>query len=109
MGQFEIDAPENVGGDEDYNQVRFVPGFGLITKDGSVGEGGFQPGGVSPLLYVTMDTKVPADYSSNPDFLLAEGELPSLFPSLEILAAWEGTRPGPRREAVASIVARRPA
>jgi len=66
------------------------------------------PGGL--LVYETF-TRAQRAYGAgprNPDFLLAEGELPSLFPSLEILESWEGTRAGRRREAVASIVARRP-
>jgi SAM-dependent methyltransferase len=45
---------------------------------------------------------------ANRAFLLEPGELPGLFPGLEILASWEGLTPGPRPEAVARLAARRP-
>jgi len=44
----------------------------------------------------------------NPAFLLRDGELPALFPTLEILAHWEGTEErGERPEAVARVTARK--
>lgn len=44
----------------------------------------------------------------NPAFLLEPGELPRLFPGLEVVASREGLRTGPCREWVASLAARRP-
>jgi hypothetical protein len=44
----------------------------------------------------------------NPAFLLAEGELPELFPSLEVLAFWEGVTNGSSPAAVARLAARKP-
>jgi tellurite methyltransferase len=44
----------------------------------------------------------------NPAFLLQPGELPMLFPRLEIAMHWEGTTEEPRPAAVARIAARRP-
>jgi hypothetical protein len=43
----------------------------------------------------------------NPDFLLEPGELPRLFPELEVLASWEGIAPEPRPSALARLIARR--
>lgn len=43
----------------------------------------------------------------NPAFLLEPGELPRLFPELEVLASDEGLRRAPRPEWVASLAARR--
>jgi SAM-dependent methyltransferase len=68
-----------------------------------------RPGGL--LLYETF-TIHQRDYAhgpSNPAFLLAEGELPELFATLEVLHHWEGILPGPKAWAVAQLVARRPA
>jgi SAM-dependent methyltransferase len=44
----------------------------------------------------------------NPAFLLEPGELPRLFPRLEVLSFWEGVAEGPRPAAVARLAARRP-
>jgi hypothetical protein len=44
----------------------------------------------------------------NPAFLLEPGELPTLFPGLEILGASEGWSEGSRPEALARLAARRP-
>jgi SAM-dependent methyltransferase len=43
----------------------------------------------------------------NPAFLLNPGELPELFPGLEIAAHWEGLTDEPRPAAVARLVARK--
>ena len=67
-----------------------------------------RPGGL--LLYETF-TRGQAELGwgpSNPAFLLAPGELPTLFADLEILSSWEGVSSGPRPEAVARLVAQRP-
>ena len=45
----------------------------------------------------------------NPAFLLNPGELPALFPNLEIAQHWEGLSDEPRPAAVARLAARRPA
>jgi SAM-dependent methyltransferase len=44
----------------------------------------------------------------NPAFLLKPGELPVLFPGLEIASHWEGTTDEPRPAAVARLAARKP-
>jgi SAM-dependent methyltransferase len=44
----------------------------------------------------------------NPAFLLEPGELPTLFPGLEVLSFWEGIAEGARPAAVARLAARRP-
>jgi len=44
----------------------------------------------------------------NPAFLLQPGELPSLFPGLEVSLSWEGTTDEPHPAAVARLAARRP-
>lgn len=67
-----------------------------------------RPGGL--LLYETF-TREQAELEggpSNPAFLLDPGELPTLFPSLEILEHWEGRTPEDRPSALARLVARRP-
>ena len=68
-----------------------------------------QPGGW--LLYETFRTaqaELPGG-PSNPDFLLQDGELPGLFPGLEIHSFEETTSKGPRPEASARLLARKPA
>lgn len=45
----------------------------------------------------------------NEAFLLRGGELPGLFPALEVLHHWEGVLEAPRPMAVAQLAARRPA
>ena len=67
-----------------------------------------RPGGL--LLYETF-TAAQRDQGwgpSNPAFLLEPGELPRLFPDLEVLESWEGLSSGPKPEAVARLAARRP-
>jgi tellurite methyltransferase len=66
------------------------------------------PGGL--LLYetFTIDQKSLPQGPGNPAFLLEHGELPRLFPTLEVLHAWEGISGGPQPEAVARLCARRP-
>jgi SAM-dependent methyltransferase len=44
----------------------------------------------------------------NPAFLLEPGELPALFPRLEVALAWEGVTDEARPAAVARLAARRP-
>ncbi|MGH0029687.1 MAG: class I SAM-dependent methyltransferase [Myxococcota bacterium] len=66
------------------------------------------PGGV--LLYETF-TLHQRDLGygpGNPAFLLEDGELPGLFPTLDVLDHWEGTTTGERPAAVARLAARRP-
>lgn len=66
-----------------------------------------RPGGL--LVYETF-TSHQRDLSQgprNPAFLLEPGELPRLFPELEVLASSEGLREAPWLEWVASLAARR--
>lgn len=66
------------------------------------------PGGL--LLFETF-TVHQAEFATgprNPAFLLAEGELPKLFPGLEVLAFWEGVTDDPTPAAVARLAARKP-
>lgn len=67
------------------------------------------PGGV--LLYETfLRSQIELGHGpKRPDFLLEPGELPSLFPELEVLAYDEGVRAGPKPEATARLAARMPA
>ncbi len=63
------------------------------------------------LLYETF-TRAQAELPSGPsrpEYLLREGELREMFPRLEILHYWEGTRPGTHPEAIAQLAARKPA
>jgi len=66
------------------------------------------PGGL--LLYETFTLgQAERDYGpSNPDFLLREGELPSLFPNLSIEQHEELIHGAPRPDAIARLRARRP-
>jgi hypothetical protein len=66
-----------------------------------------RPGGL--LLYETFTLEQAAlEWGpSNPEFLLAPGELPTLFSSLEILDHWEGRTAGERPSALARLAARR--
>jgi SAM-dependent methyltransferase len=66
------------------------------------------PGGI--LLYETFTlAQRERPYGpSNPDFLLAPGELPALFPTLEAIAHDERETGGPRPDAVARLLARKP-
>ncbi|MGH0035545.1 MAG: class I SAM-dependent methyltransferase [Myxococcota bacterium] len=67
------------------------------------------PGGW--LLYETFTTRQrELDYGpSNPAFLLEPGELPGLFPELEVVEHAEGLWGEPRPLALARLLARRPA
>jgi SAM-dependent methyltransferase len=71
-------------------------------------EAALQPGGL--LLYETFthDQVALAGGPRNPAFLLERGELPKLFPNLEVLSSWEGTTAGERATAVARLAARKP-
>jgi SAM-dependent methyltransferase len=71
-------------------------------------EEALRPGGL--LLYETFTVRQRefATGPRNPAFLLAEGELPKLFPGLEVLEFWEGVTEGPSPAAVARLAARRP-
>ena len=72
-------------------------------------EAALQPGGL--LLYETFtrDQATLAGGPRNPAFLLEAGELPQLFPNLEVLATWEGITEGERPSAIARLAARKPA
>jgi SAM-dependent methyltransferase len=68
-----------------------------------------QPGGL--LLYETFTTAqrdLPGG-PRNPAFLLEPGELPKLFPTLDVLAYWEGQTGGNAPAALARLAARKPA
>lgn len=68
-----------------------------------------RPGGL--LLYETF-TVAQRDLGYgpvNPAFLLEPGELPRLFPTLELLSHWEGVTAEERPAAQARLLARRPA
>ncbi|MCA9770863.1 MAG: methyltransferase domain-containing protein [Myxococcales bacterium] len=85
--------------------VRYLwrPLFALIER-------GLAPGGW--LIYETFTTdQAKLGKPTNPDFLLKPGELKTAFPGLKVLHYEEGTRPTADggREAVASLVARKPA
>jgi SAM-dependent methyltransferase len=98
-------------------------GLGIPVRPGSCGgilafrflfrplapaiEAALAPGGL--LLYETFTVHQRSlGYGPvNPAFLLSPGELPRLFPGLEVLAAWEGTTAGERPEALARLCARR--
>lgn len=63
------------------------------------------PGGA--LLYETFTTRQ-RELGWGPrseEFLLREGELPTLFPGLEVAESWEGVTEGARPEAVARLLA----
>ena len=68
-----------------------------------------RPGGL--LLYETFTLRQ-RELGYGPrreEFLLQEGELPTLFPSLQVLAHWEGRREGERPSWVSALAAIRPA
>ncbi len=67
-----------------------------------------RPGGL--LLYetFTLHQRQLASGPKNPAFLLAEGELPGLFPELEVLAFEEVLTEGTHPQALARLCARRP-
>jgi tellurite methyltransferase len=68
-----------------------------------------RPGGV--LLYETFVSRHRelSDHPRNPAFLLDSGELPKLYAALEVLRAEEAVVQAPAPEAVARLVARKPA
>jgi tellurite methyltransferase len=65
------------------------------------------PGGL--LLYETFTVHQLelAGGPRNPAHLLADGELPELFPNLQVLSYWQGRTPGDKPNAVARLAARR--
>jgi SAM-dependent methyltransferase len=67
-----------------------------------------RPGGL--LLYetFTLEQQHLPSGPNNPAFLLAPGELPALFPQLEVLESSEGTRRGEPELALAQLAARKP-
>jgi len=67
-----------------------------------------RPGGL--LLYETFTVRQRelGTGPRNPSFLLAEDELPKLFPELEVIAYWEGVTGGVNPAAVARLAARKP-
>jgi len=71
-------------------------------------EAALAPGGL--LLYetFTLHQRSLGQGPRNPAFLLAPGELPRLFPGLEVLDAWEGVVARPWPQALARLTARRP-
>jgi tellurite methyltransferase len=66
------------------------------------------PGGL--LLYetFTIHQRKLGHGPSNEAFLLLPGELPTLFPGLQVQHHWEGTTPGPRPWALARLAATKP-
>ncbi len=67
-----------------------------------------RPGGL--LLYETFTVhqrELPGG-PRNAAFLLADDELPALFPGLEILDYWQGVTDDPNPTALARLAARRP-
>jgi len=71
-------------------------------------EAALAPGGL--LLYetFTLDQRSLPHGPRNPAFLLAPGELPTLFPGLEVLTFSESTVATPWPQALARLTARRP-
>jgi len=67
-----------------------------------------RPGGL--LLYetFTLRQRTLGYGPSREEFLLRDGELPGLFPSLEVISHWEGRREGERPSFVAALAAVRP-
>lgn len=68
-----------------------------------------RPGGL--LLYETFTEgqRQLAGGPRSPDHLLADGELPELFPQLEVLSFWQGVTGGEAPAAIARLAARKPA
>jgi tellurite methyltransferase len=67
------------------------------------------PGGLLLFETFTARQREFATGPRNPAFLLAEGELPELFPGLEVLAFWEGVaEEGSHPAALARLAARKP-
>jgi SAM-dependent methyltransferase len=70
-------------------------------------EEALQPGGLLLFETFTVQQRQFAAGPRNPAFLLDEGELPKLFPGLEVLEFWEGVTDGPTPAAVARLAARK--
>jgi len=66
------------------------------------------PGGLLLFETFTVRQREFATGPRNPAFLLAERELPELFPGLEVLSFWEGVTEDPSPAALARLVARKP-
>jgi SAM-dependent methyltransferase len=66
------------------------------------------PGGLLVYETFTIHQREVAYGPRNPAFLLRPGELPRLFPGLEVLELEEGWTAGARPEALARLVAQRP-
>jgi len=66
------------------------------------------PGGLLLFETFTVRQREFATGPRNPAFLLKEGELPELFPGLEVLAFWEGVTDGSSPAALARLAARKP-
>jgi SAM-dependent methyltransferase len=64
-----------------------------------------RPGGILVYETFTRRQRETAEGPRNPAFLLDDGELPRLFPQLEVLELAEGLRAGRRPEWVASLAA----
>ena len=66
-----------------------------------------RPGGL--LLYetFTIHQKKIGQHPTNPDFLLRDDELPSLFGALQLIEHWQGVVGGERPTALARLAARR--
>lgn len=67
-----------------------------------------RPGGWLVYETFTREQARLAHGPSRPEFLLANGELPELFPGLRVERFEEVLTPGPRPEALARLVARKP-
>jgi tellurite methyltransferase len=67
------------------------------------------PGGLLVYETFTIHQRELGTGPRNPAFLLDPGELPHLFPDLDVLAAWEGRTAGERPSALARLIARKPA
>ena len=71
-------------------------------------EEALRPGGLLLFETFTVHQRQFAAGPRNSAFLLDEGELPKLFPGLEVLEFWEGVTGGPAPAAVARLAARKP-
>ncbi|MEN8161207.1 MAG: class I SAM-dependent methyltransferase, partial [Myxococcota bacterium] len=68
-----------------------------------------RPGGLLVYETFTIHHREVAEHPRNPAFLLEPGELPALFPGLEVLRYEEAQVRAPTPRAVARLVARKPA
>ncbi len=71
-------------------------------------EEALRPGGLLLFETFTVHQRQFAAGPRNPAFLLDAGELPELFPGLEVLEFWEGVTDGSSPAAVARLAARKP-